>query len=203
MNEDFESDDMESGMPNAGLGGSGAEGGEVPKKGLQDMSKDELVAKCKSLLTLAQKAKSAKDGEFFCCFWFRSILVLNEPWLSSQCPILSYVSRTWKIHLFFFTFHAASFLSTKFRYFFRNFAIDFFCFSDAVNALKESTSKSEALQEMVENLSQQKVENISECEQLKKHLQKANQEKLQLQENLDKLGKKFGETETEKQVQER
>ena len=48
------------------------------KRGLQDLSKDELIQKCKGLLNLAQKAKQAKDGMFFelyqnslllvCCF---------------------------------------------------------------------------------------------------------------------------------------
>ena len=33
------------------------------KKNLSDLTKDELVNKCKSLLLLAQKAKSAKDGK--------------------------------------------------------------------------------------------------------------------------------------------
>jgi len=32
------------------------------KRGLQDLSKDELIQKCKGLLNLAQKAKQAKDG---------------------------------------------------------------------------------------------------------------------------------------------
>ena len=33
------------------------------KRGLQDMSKEELIQKCKGLLTIAQKAKAAKDGK--------------------------------------------------------------------------------------------------------------------------------------------
>ena len=43
-----------------------AEGGGQPppaKKGLNDLNKEELVAKCKGLLQIAQKAKAAKDGE--------------------------------------------------------------------------------------------------------------------------------------------
>ena len=47
------------------------------KKGLQELSKEELIQKCKGLLNIAQKAKQAKDGkkwgfwksfafEFFC-----------------------------------------------------------------------------------------------------------------------------------------
>ena len=48
MSEDY---NMDSG------GGSGA------KKALQDMSKEELMQKCKTLLALAQKAKVAKDGK--------------------------------------------------------------------------------------------------------------------------------------------
>lgn len=34
-----------------------------PKKALQEMSQDELIKKCKGLLLIAQKAKSAKDGK--------------------------------------------------------------------------------------------------------------------------------------------
>ena len=41
----------------------GAGSGPV-RRGLQDMSKDELVQKCKGLLAIAQKAKSAKDGKW-------------------------------------------------------------------------------------------------------------------------------------------
>ena len=37
----------------------------APKRGLQDLSKDELIQKCKGLLNLAQKAKQAKDGMFW------------------------------------------------------------------------------------------------------------------------------------------
>ena len=33
------------------------------KKGLQELSKEELIQKCKGLLNLAQKAKQAKDGK--------------------------------------------------------------------------------------------------------------------------------------------
>ena len=33
------------------------------KKGLQELSKEELIQKCKGLLNIAQKAKQAKDGK--------------------------------------------------------------------------------------------------------------------------------------------
>jgi hypothetical protein len=33
------------------------------KKNLADMSKEELMEKCKSLVLLAQKARAAKDGK--------------------------------------------------------------------------------------------------------------------------------------------
>ena len=39
-------------------------GGSGAKKALQDMSKEELMQKCKTLLALAQKAKVAKDGKW-------------------------------------------------------------------------------------------------------------------------------------------
>ena len=45
---------MESGVTNNSGG----------KKPLQELSKEELIQKCKNLLALAQKAKSAKDGKF-------------------------------------------------------------------------------------------------------------------------------------------
>ena len=47
--------------------------GSGPKRGLQEMSKEELIQKCKALLNLAQKAKSAKDGKknrLLVCFLF-------------------------------------------------------------------------------------------------------------------------------------
>ena len=44
--------------------GNGSGSNPNPRKTLQEMSKEELVQKCKGLLTLAQKAKVAKDGEF-------------------------------------------------------------------------------------------------------------------------------------------
>ena len=44
--------------PPPGEGG----GQPAPKKGLADMNKEELVAKCKGLLQIAQRAKAAKDG---------------------------------------------------------------------------------------------------------------------------------------------
>ena len=41
----------------------GAGSNPAQKRGLQDMSKDELIQKCKGLLQIAQKAKAAKDGK--------------------------------------------------------------------------------------------------------------------------------------------
>ena len=41
----------------------------TPVKALQDMSKEELVQKCKALLALAHKAKAAKDGMCFLDFF--------------------------------------------------------------------------------------------------------------------------------------
>ena len=52
-------------------GGGGS--GPGTKKSLQEMSREELVQKCKTLLAIAHKAKVAKDGKFACwsdCFWF-------------------------------------------------------------------------------------------------------------------------------------
>ena len=43
---------------------SGTSPAPATKRGLQDLSKDELIQKCKGLLNLAQKAKQAKDGMF-------------------------------------------------------------------------------------------------------------------------------------------
>lgn len=40
-----------------------APAGAGTKKPLSDLSKEELIDKCKHFLTLAQKAKAAKDGE--------------------------------------------------------------------------------------------------------------------------------------------
>ena len=54
---------------NSGGGGSGP----GTKKSLQEMSREELVQKCKTLLAIAHKAKVAKDGKFAWwndCFWF-------------------------------------------------------------------------------------------------------------------------------------
>ena len=34
------------------------------KKNLAEMSREELIEKCKALLSLAQKAKAAKDGKY-------------------------------------------------------------------------------------------------------------------------------------------
>ena len=39
------------------------------KKTLQEMSKEELIQKCKALLALAHKAKAAKDGMCFLDFF--------------------------------------------------------------------------------------------------------------------------------------
>ena len=46
----------------SGGGGSGS----GTKKSLQEMSREELVQKCKTLLAIAHKAKVAKDGKFAC-----------------------------------------------------------------------------------------------------------------------------------------
>jgi hypothetical protein len=42
-------------------GSRGASSGA--KKSLQEMSREELVQKCKTLLAIAHKAKAAKDGK--------------------------------------------------------------------------------------------------------------------------------------------
>ena len=47
----------------SGGGGSGS----GTKKSLQEMSREELVQKCKTLLAIAHKAKVAKDGKF--AYW--------------------------------------------------------------------------------------------------------------------------------------
>ena len=50
--------------PPAGQNGpSAASNGPAAKKTMADMSKEELMAKCKGLLQIAQKAKLAKDGK--------------------------------------------------------------------------------------------------------------------------------------------
>ena len=61
--------------PPPGEGG----GQPAPKKGLADMNKEELVAKCKGLLQIAQRAKAAKDGKK------KRLLVLNL--LSFVCQV--------------------------------------------------------------------------------------------------------------------
>ena len=51
--------------------------GASKKASLDDLSKEELVSKCKNLLKLAQHAKSAKDGRcpcLFMCWWAMTIL---------------------------------------------------------------------------------------------------------------------------------
>jgi hypothetical protein len=40
-----------------------ASAGAGTKKPLSDLTKEELIEKCKHFLTLAQKAKAAKDGK--------------------------------------------------------------------------------------------------------------------------------------------
>ena len=64
IEEDTDMDPNVSSGPSPGAG----------KKSLQEMSKEELVQKCKALLNLAQKAKSAKDGKnqslLFCLLFF-------------------------------------------------------------------------------------------------------------------------------------
>ena len=69
--------------------------------------------------------------------------------------------------------------------------------------MKESTEKSSALEEMVNSFSEQKVQSVTEIENLTKELQKSNELGLNCQKSLDELGKKFDQVETEKQVQER
>ena len=44
-------------------GGGGGGSGSGTKKALQEMSKDELMQRCRALLALAQKAKMAKEGK--------------------------------------------------------------------------------------------------------------------------------------------
>ena len=44
-------------------GSSGARSGRTP---LAELSKEDLIQRCKKLLQIAQKAKFAKDGEFKC-----------------------------------------------------------------------------------------------------------------------------------------
>ena len=76
-------------------------------------------------------------------------------------------------------------------------------FADAVNSLKESSVKSAALEEMVQNLSQDKVQHVTEVEKLKKELQKSAQAVSEMHEKLEDLTTKFDQTETQKQVIER
>ena len=47
--------------------------GAGSKKTLQEMSKEELVQKCKALLALAHKAKASKDGMSFLTFFLHNI----------------------------------------------------------------------------------------------------------------------------------
>ncbi len=76
-------------------------------------------------------------------------------------------------------------------------------FADAVNSLKESNVKSAALEEMVQNLSQDKVQHVTEVEKLKKELQKSAQVVSEMHGKLEDLTTKFDQTETQKQVIER
>eukprot|EP00095_Tigriopus_kingsejongensis_P011346 snap_masked-scaffold383_size189472-processed-gene-0.8 protein:Tk11346 transcript:snap_masked-scaffold383_size189472-processed-gene-0.8-mRNA-1 annotation:"kinesin k39" len=97
-------------MSDAGVGGvtSPPNGPAGPKKALSQMSPDELVQKCKSLLQIASKAKAAKD--------------------------------------------------------------------DAVKSLEREADKSSALEEMVQNLTEQKVQFATDQDLLKKQSQKLNRE---------------------------
>ena len=56
--------------------------GAGSKKTLQEMSKEELVQKCKALLALAHKAKAAKDGMWF--FYLFSLTIFG---LLSNYPL--------------------------------------------------------------------------------------------------------------------
>ena len=56
----------ERGGDTAEGGGDTAESGGAatkPRNPLDKLSKDELLTKCRNLIAIAQKAKSAKDGE--------------------------------------------------------------------------------------------------------------------------------------------
>ena len=58
-------------------------------------------------------------------------------------------------------------------------------FSDAIQSLKKNTQESAALEEMVQNLSQQKVDHVTEIERLRNDAvaaQKSNEESLKFQE---------------------
>jgi hypothetical protein len=41
--------------------------GTQKRNTLEDLNKEELIKKCKSLLVIAQRAKQAKDGKI--CIW--------------------------------------------------------------------------------------------------------------------------------------
>jgi hypothetical protein len=40
--------------------------GAQRRNALEDLNRDDLIKKCKSLLVIAQRAKQAKDGKNFC-----------------------------------------------------------------------------------------------------------------------------------------
>ena len=71
------------------------------KKTLQEMSKEELIQRCRNLLALAQKAKLARDGEqtllglFFLFIKYNKInfcVILNEKcWLFFISGFHSYI----------------------------------------------------------------------------------------------------------------
>jgi hypothetical protein len=52
--------------PPDGPNSQGASAEKAPKKPLQELTKDELIHKCKGLLVIATRAKTAKDGKYFC-----------------------------------------------------------------------------------------------------------------------------------------
>merc|ERR1712083_1023598 len=59
------------------------------------------------------------------------------------------------------------------------------------------------LKEMVNSFSEQKVQSVTEIENLTKELQKSNELGLNFQKSLDEVSKKYDQLETEKLVQER
>ena len=75
------------------------------KKTLQEMSKEELIQRCRNLLALAQKAKLARDGEqtLFGLFfqfikWYTTYNKINFCDSNEKC---SYFFLAFKLHIFF------------------------------------------------------------------------------------------------------
>ncbi len=61
---EIQDSDQESSNMSVDPGGSGGGGqGSGARKSMAEMSKEELIQKCKGLLNIAQKAKAAKDGK--------------------------------------------------------------------------------------------------------------------------------------------